>query len=259
MKWLNLIIEFLKYLLTPSQEPPRENVESSTDRQSVIDPPKPDTKPQAPINKPDVSEPENGKLLWCPFAIKRKEKMTTQGKYRNSYPEGAVIHFTAGSSAEASFQYGVKKGYCFFVIAENGDIHQAFPLDRWGYHAGVSRHKTLGSGVSKYLVGIEIANAGKLSKKSDGSYETWFGSKVDAKNVRHYPKKTKNIEAGYYACFTKDQEVSLRRLIKWLKSNNPEVFKYELILGHDEVSPGRKNDPGGSLSMTMEDFRSSFS
>jgi len=35
---------------------------------------------------------------------------------------------------------------------------------------------------------------------------------------------------------------------------NPE-FRADWVAGHDEVSPGRKSDPGGSLSMTMPQFR----
>lgn len=256
MNLIELIIEFLKILYlktTTTQEPPREDKQEVEDDEIVVVDEQP--KPPIPVEEPLM---EIG-LLWCPFALKRKEKMVTRGKYRKSYPEGAVIHFTAGRSAESSFQHGLKSGYCFFVIAEDGAIHQAFPLDCWGYHAGESFHKKLGNGVSKYLVGIELSNPGKLIKKRDGSYETWYGEKVDSKNVKHYPKQTKNIEAGYYLSFTEQQETSLKNLLSWLKNNNPSVFHYELVLGHDEVSPGRKSDPGGALSKTMEDFRSSLS
>jgi hypothetical protein len=259
MNFLNLVLEFFQQLYlkkTTPQEPPRENIQDKFDGVLVID---------EPVKAPKIEEPQEvtykpaEKSLWCPFAVKRKEQMAVKGKYRKGYPEGAVVHFTAGGSAESSFQYGVKKGFCFFVISEDGVIHQAFPLDSWGYHAGESFHPKLGNGVSKYLVGIEVANPGKLTKKPDGSFETWFGKKIESKNVRHYPKQTKNIEAGYYAAFTEAQESSLRKLIRWLKENNPTVFEYDLVLGHDEVAPKRKNDPGGALSQTMTDFRSSFS
>jgi lysozyme family protein len=45
------------------------------------------------------------------------------------------------------------------------------------------------------------------------------------------------------------------KLLLWLKGNQPDVFQFEFVLGHDEVSPGRKNDPGGALSVTLPQFR----
>lgn len=260
MTFINLIIQFFKDLYlkkTSDQEPPRRNVQELFDGVLVTEEPLKLPVLEKPV-EPVPDSPQRG-LLWCPFAIKRTEHMATRGEYRKGYPEGAVVHFTAGGSAEASFQYGLKKGFCFFVISEDGAIHQAFPLNCWGYHAGESFHSKLGNGVSKYLVGIEVSNPGKLIKKPDGSYETWFGKRVDPKIVRYYPKQTKNIEAGYYAAFTDAQEASLKKLLRWLKENNPSVFQYDLIVGHDEVAPGRKNDPGGALSQTMADYRSSFS
>ena len=41
----------------------------------------------------------------------------------------------------------------------------------------------------------------------------------------------------------------------WLKKNNPEIFNLEYVLGHSEISAGRKQDPGGALSMSMVEFR----
>ena len=53
----------------------------------------------------------------------------------------------------------------------------------------------------------------------------------------------------------------------WLKRNNPDVFRFDYVAGHDEIatlgSPGspkektlgRKQDPGGSLSLPMAEYR----
>lgn len=269
------LIDFIKSIhlrASTEQEPPRPhpqetpagivaNVEKElpAPKEVVAQPPVDLAEKPVPIEKPlEVTHPAE-KLLWCPIAVKRKEQMAVKGKYRKGYPEGAVVHFTAGSSAEGSFQHGLKQGFCFFVIHEDGTVWQSFPLDSWGYHAGESFHPKLGKGVSKYLVGIEVSCAGGLTKNQDGSFESWFGKKIPASQVRSFPKKKGNILAGHYASFTTEQEKSLKALLSWLKNNNPEVFSYDLVVGHDEVSPNRKNDPGGALSVTMEEFRSCLS
>lgn len=266
-KLLQALLDLLKSFhlrASTQQEPPRQspqetasgiiaNVEKEVEApKEVVGQPPPKREPVKEVLKPE-------KLLWCPFAVKRKEPMVVRGKYRKGYPEGAVVHFTAGSSAEGSYQHGLKENFCFFVIHEDGSIWQSFPLDSWGYHAGESFHPKLGKGVSKYLVGIEVSCAGGLTKNKDGSFESWFGRKVPASSVRSFSKQTQNIKSGHYAIFTQEQEKSLVSLLQWLKSNNPEVFSYDLVLGHDEVSPSRKNDPGGALSMTMAEFRAFLS
>ena len=47
---------------------------------------------------------------------------------------------------------------------------------------------------------------------------------------------------------------------KHLIKNNIHIFSFDKIKGHDEAvaesgHPYRKNDPGGSLSITMDEFR----
>jgi N-acetyl-anhydromuramyl-L-alanine amidase AmpD len=199
--------------------------------------------------------------LWYPKAKYTKDLMKVNGPYANKYPQGAVVHFTAGRSlegdknAENTVKGGVKNGYAFFVISSTGTVYQNFPLSHWGSHAGVSKHPVLGTSVSRKLVGIEICNAGSLKKKGD-KYVSWFDEEYTEAQVRKVSKKD-NMQAGIYHKYTEAQEKALVDLIIWMHKNNPKVFSLDLVLGHDEVCApkGRKNDPGGSLSMSMPELR----
>ncbi len=94
------------------------------------------------------------------------------------------------------------------------------------------------TGMSRYCAGIEICSWGKRDEQPGDRYTAGVA----------------NQQAGFYQPYTPQQEQSLTRLIEWLKFECPE-FDIEWVLGHDEVSPGRKNDPGASLSMTMPAYR----
>lgn len=190
----------------------------------------------------------------------------TRGAYSKGHPKGLIVHYTSGhphAKLKDSISWQVTKGFCYFVIDSEGNLAQNFPLDRWGYHAGDSTRypsawPTLGFGVSDQCVGVEVCCPGKLTSRgqpnfSDQPYAIDYQRPVEAKD---------NIEAGIYYKYTEQQEETLVRLCKWLKANAPDVFNYDHVLGHDEVAGPkglagrrRKSDPGGSLSMTMSDFR----
>lgn len=186
--------------------------------------------------------------------------LKTRGIYPNGYPVGAIVHYTCGrslkgdSDAISTINWGRKQGFAYFTISNTGKVFQAHPLDEWGHHAGESFWPELGGNVSQKLVGIEICCAGKLTKLSSNAFESWFEEIYKAHLVR-YSEKIDNIKEGCYHKFTENQEKSLIDLLIWLKSNNPEVFSFDYVLGHDEVAPNRKSDPGASLSMTMPSFR----
>jgi hypothetical protein len=235
--------------------------------------------PNLPEN-PDSSDPQ----LWYPNRVQdsrlEKARMKTVGYYKNHFPEGAIIHFTAGRSRNSKmggkrnlkshFEMGIQETlthckeqkFSFFVIDRDGNVYQQFPLDRWGYHAGESSWPGLHSTVSNELVGIEVMCAGQLSRiPKTMQFKAWFTDLKKGDLPFSYDEVSewgdvKNVKAGAYHRFTAAQIQSLKDLLIWMKNAAPnECFKLDYVLGHDEVAPSRKSDPGGSLGMTMEDFR----
>ena len=181
----------------------------------------------------------------------------TRGTYENNYPIGATIHYSAGTNDPRNLlQYAVKQGYTFFVIDRDGNVFQNFPLNEWGYHCGKSKWPGLGDkSLNNKLVGIECISAGHLSWREDLKHTSWWGQVIPGEEVREIPRDIGNIKKGSYHKFSELQETGLTKLCMWLKKNNPEIFNLEYVLGHSEISAGRKQDPGGALSMSMVEFR----
>lgn len=206
-------------------------------------------------------------LEYYPKAV-RYGKMRERGPYKGGYPKGAVVHFTAGRyeggvvKAKDSIDGGIENGYTFLCIGNDGSVVQAHRISQWGYHAGNSAWKGLTDTVSDELIGIEINCAGLLTKLKDGRFQTWFKTYIPADQVRYVTEKEYGCPTGYYHKFTPAQEAALIDLLVWLKKNDKTGnFNVKYILGHHEVSGlkgigrWRKNDPGGSLSMSMDQLR----
>ncbi|MGQ2965782.1 N-acetylmuramoyl-L-alanine amidase [Methylophilus sp.] len=238
--------------------------------------------PDRPSQQPDAKTAEGGsaekkryppgeKKLWYPEALIRTDiRRAAKGEYPRGYPYGAIVHFTAGQYSKG-LQNAIDaisgSNYFFCSIGTDGKFVQANPLNQWGNHAGVSAWMIAGekrSSVSNFLVGIEITNPGRLEAHQGKYYTHWDKDRkqpLDADKVRVIAQNRDNILAGAYLPYTSAQEQSLIEFLLWAKANNPEVFDFDYVLGHDEVAGPkgighwRKNDPGGALSMTMTEFR----
>lgn len=177
-------------------------------------------------------------------------KYKTVGKYKTKTKnaKGLVVHYTVSGRSEKNARgvvaYLAKKGLGCMVMDEDGIIYvpENFNLQTdVAYHAGKSSWKGL-SGMSFYCMGMEICCWGK-------------GSKVGP--FRKIAKKTDNRQAGTYQTMTAKQEEALTNFIKWQMDVNPE-FSIDFLVGHDEIAPLRKSDPGGSLSVSMPSLRANF-
>lgn len=200
---------------------------------------------------------------WIPFADRKYVgKMQTRGRYGKMHPKGAVIHYTGGSSTEGAIATAEKEGHAYLLIDRGGTLFQSTSLEQWGYHAGTSYWPALGPALSMYMVGIEIVAAGRVTmhKKvgEEERFQAWYHTKPEQyfkpDEVRYF-KDNKHALPGYYHKFTDAQEKTLIATLLWLKQNAPPIFEPELIVGHHEISPGRKEDPGGAISIGMSDLR----
>ena len=88
--------------------------------------------PSDETHMPKPISPIGEKSLWYPKAVVRKDlKMKAIGNYAKGYPQGAVIHFTAGQwdkgidSAVDSISWGRVQDYLFF----NNFLKSSIPID----------------------------------------------------------------------------------------------------------------------------------
>ncbi len=229
----------------------------------IGDHPEPSSNP-VPVPKPSpVPTGSHPKGHYPAFAKVMPERMKNRGTYEKGWPKGAIVHFTAGrDGAEKTIRHGIENGYTFWCIQRDGMLACAHEAPVWGYHAGESSWNKIINGVtfrlvgsvSDDLIGIEINAAGRVKQISDNKYETWFKTFLTKDEVRFSQNKD-NIQKGYYHVYTPEQEKALVETLFWLKDQRPDVFSFDFVLGHDEVNPKRKNDPGAALSMTMPEFR----
>ena len=161
-----------------------------------------------------------------------------------------VVHYTAGLSFSSSLSWlknPQAKASAHFLIGANGDLVQLVPLDRVAWHAGVSTWKGKPN-CNFYSIGIELDNPGPLAKKPDGSYVTVVGSK---------PVATEHVfvgahdNGGPYKAWHTYPETQLSKL-SWLISELRREFpNVKDVVGHDDIAPGRKFDPGPAFPHSL--------
>ncbi len=122
-----------------------------------------------------------------------------------------IFHYTGMKNENQSIQKLTSqksKVSSHYLIKKNGEILSLVPDLYIAWHAGISSWKNYKS-INKYSIGIEISNPGHEFRYND---------------------------------FTKKQINSILKLSKFL------IKKYKIqpkfILGHSDISPDRKKDPG---------------
>jgi len=160
-------------------------------------------------------------------------------------PRFLVMHYTAGSSAEQSINWLTQtraKASAHVVIGRDGGITQLAPFNIVTWHAGVSNWKSY-KGLNKYSIGIELDNPGPLNRAGDG-WVSWFGGRYDASDVIEAVHKNRSTLQGWLL-YTQEQMEATLELSELLV----EAYGLEDVIGHDDIAPTRKTDPGPAFPM----------
>jgi N-acetylmuramoyl-L-alanine amidase len=174
--------------------------------------------------------------------VKYKESPNHGGEFA---PDTIIIHYTAGPSAESAintFADPDKKVSAHLIVDFNGSITQMAPFNTVAWHAGKSRHKDR-IGLNNYAIGIEIVNAGRLTR-SGSKYVSWFGREYAVEEVMKAIHRNEDT-ATYWQRYTEKQIT----IVSEICSDLVKEYGIEYILGHEEISPGRKIDPGPAFPL----------
>lgn len=169
------------------------------------------------------------------------------GKLEHEY---LVIHYTAGRSLRESVDWLARKeskASAHVVIGRDGTIVQQVAFDTIAWHAGASSWEGR-TGLNRWSIGIELDNAGRLTRQGE-RWRAWFGELYEPEDVLEATHKHESAPAGWHI-------YSSIQLAAALELSSLLVDRYGLldVVGHDDISPGRKSDPGPAFPMAS--FRS---
>jgi len=175
------------------------------------------------------------------------------GATRLTYPPGPtmttrrflVMHFTSGATALSSVEFwrtdAAKGAEAHIIIDRDGTVYQVRRTDEAADHAGKSKWRDpntglIYTGLNQCSIGIELANAGD-DEKLAARY-----TKLPIVRARH---KNGGPVQGWEA-YPPEQIESALAVAKALVQR----YKLDDVIGHDDIAPDRKNDPGPAFPMT---------
>lgn len=157
-----------------------------------------------------------------------------------------VIHYTAGTSASGAvnwFKNPQSQASAHFVIDRDGTVTQMVPTNRRAWHAGVSQWGEL-SDLNSFSVGIELVNAGKLMQRADGQWLSWSKAVIAEGEVTVATHQNESSAAGWHE-YTAPQVEAVIGVGSAVAARCGIVD----VLGHDDIAPRRKVDPGPLFPM----------
>lgn len=152
------------------------------------------------------------------------------------------MHYTANGSfdgavkALTSTEPG-KRVSAHILIGRDGKIAQLVPFNRVAWHAGESSWHGVPS-VNLYSIGIEMVNWGKLTRSAMGHWQSWTRQRID--------------DYVWYGGEEAWQVYPLAQVRAAVEVVTALCLAYPIdyVLGHSQVAPDRKQDPGPAFPMS---------
>jgi N-acetylmuramoyl-L-alanine amidase len=164
-------------------------------------------------------------------------------------PQYVVMHYTAGPSAQQAINWlsnPSARASAHIVISREGEITQMVPFNIVAWHAGSSSWQGLTS-MNRHSIGIELSNAGPLMHTAN-NWVSWFGQHYGADEVIEAIHKNQTQMRGWHLYTPKQLYAALD-----LSALLIETYGLKDVIGHDDIAPARKTDPGPAFP--MESFR----
>lgn len=161
-----------------------------------------------------------------------------------------VMHYTGGGYLDAlNWMSASTSGVsAHILIGRDGQLVQLVPFDMRAWHAGDSEYGPR-KWLNNYSIGIELEGDGNVLLR-DGHWQSQWSSQTyepgEVIEARHQHWPDSQPAAGWLI-YTPEQ------LAKAAEVGRCVVAEYDIgeVLGHDDISPGRKVDPGPAFPMTQ--------
>lgn len=168
-------------------------------------------------------------------------------RFVTGQPDTLVLHFTAGDTAQWAIDTLCdptpgSRVSSHLVIGRDGAITQLLPFDTIGWHAGRSAWSGR-SEFNQFSLGIEIDNAGRLQPDGAG-FVSAKGGYYDRSEVVQATHRHES-EPGYWHRYPAAQLQQVESVSRALV----QTYNLRWIVGHDEIAPDRKEDPGPAFPM----------
>jgi N-acetylmuramoyl-L-alanine amidase len=208
----------------------------------------------APPEQPTTGDPMRvtDHLLWLQDASVRQMRSPNHGAALA--PHFLIMHYTAGRSAESSAQWLCSpqaKASAHLVIGKDGQIIQLLPFNVVAWHAGASSWDDDGehfAGMNQHAIGVELDNPGRVARQGSTWRSLALGTTYPDDEVIEATHKNETRPSGWCVYPSAQLDVAFE-IAEFLVQH----YGLKDIIGHDDVAPGRKSDPGPAFP--MESFR----
>lgn len=157
---------------------------------------------------------------------KRVAYFNTPNKSGVISPKYTIIHYTADGTPKQTINWFMNTAAgvsAHLLIDRDGNIYQFAPFNIKTWHAGESKWGNL-VGMNSHSIGIELTNLGRSATVKDG----WIYEK-----------------GAYWQPYTCKQIEACTAVVAALR----ETYGLIDALGHEDIAPGRKTDPGPAFDM----------
>lgn len=170
--------------------------------------------------------------------------VNTPNKGGEIKPRYLIIHWSASGNLAGTIDHlrnPKSKVSAHLLVDRDGKMVQMVPFNRRAWHCGVSEWKGLEM-LNAHSIGIEGINWGELTLM-ETVFRSYKMTRIDPRHAVNMPDKYG--KARWYHAYTAEQ-------IEVIANASRELVReygLEDVLGHSDISPGRKSDPGPAFPL----------